>query len=229
MGQNLDDSLLVQMLYNDKMNDNVERSLANHQLCSRVRLNSQHRVSEYTDLLNEWLEDEYGECSLAEIKYEVYNALHCVYVNIKNPEKKLTMKARANPRWAHRRENKIYDFVVIEQEDGNLRAGLEAVSIAQLRLLLRIHGPDKGVKEVAIVQVCERVLNDLMLPCYRRIEGLHIVETFRIPRTVHMIPRWETRVIDLCTGPGREANIYEQYSEMVMNTHSDAAAWNRYS
>jgi len=186
----------------------------------------------YKDLIDDYIEVRYSNRfsvqELRELKYRVYNGIHCIYQNTNDPEKDLSIIARAVPRWSYGDDpnETRYDFVILKTRP--MEAGLAGIDIGRLRVLFETDLPDGQIAAFAVVRMLERVLGDTLLPVYKYTDQEVVVPTTLIVRNIHMVPRWNRPVVDLVEDPEDIRDIYDCYEHLLFNTHTDCAAWTYY-
>jgi len=230
MARNLDEAAIISMYYNMKIIDEEPIEKRHHQLSGKtsggLRIND-HR-EQITQYLQQRFDGQYEPQELEGCKIILYNGVHCIYRNTNDPERDLRLIARAVPVWKYGadKEASRYDFVLLNNRPRE--EGLAGVDIARLYLLCEAKLPDNVVLSLAVVRMCDRVLDETLLPTYRYNDEVLVIPVSLIVRNVHMVPRWDRPVQGGREQPSFWNDIYDEYEQFLFNTHTDCAAWTYY-
>lgn len=232
IANNLQETLQLKLLYDLRIRLPQDHNKPNHALKGEQQKTklmstaSDPCIQRWKPRIMSYLREQIPEGHQDALKISVYNTLVCQYTDINNEEKLIEQTARAAPRWAHRSEGAIYDFVAINSKPQY--DGLAGIEVARLSIIFRIDTPNGTCYELVGVQLCERGEDHgCILPVYRMTTEHRIFPAQLVARSLHMVPKWDERVIDM--SEEEEANdLYDQYEAILLNIHSDNAIWNQY-
>jgi hypothetical protein len=180
-------------------------------------------IEEWKTGIVSWLEHTHEHNAMDGLKITVYKTLTCHFADINNPSKNIQQGVRASAKWKHREENEIFDFVAVSNNDPTAE-GLSAYRMGRLSLLFRLLLSNGTTYDLAGIRWALRVEDsDCILPVYTMGDSESIVPVQDIMRAVHMVPKWDTKIINLME---TEKGILANYENMVLNVHADMAMWN---
>ena len=207
MAKNLDETLQMRLLYQHKnpkapliggQKNAMKGVLHNERAFWRTH---DPRVEVWRQEIIDFMGRNHAHLDMMKAKITVYSGINCEYVDLNNIDKKIQIIAHANPKWGHREEGEIFDFVTIEKDDPGL--GLEGIDIGKLRILLTMQFPSEDPEGICVklagVQMAEAlgVEANCDLPLYQMTQRRQLLAAESVLRTVHMIPRWDLQIIPL--------------------------------
>jgi len=232
MARNLDEGTIIKMFHNMKIppEDPIQRQ--HLELWGVATGAIRTRIDPHRRLLTQYLLERFAadlEMNVLEqSKFTVYNGIHCIYRNTNDPEKDLRLIARAVPVWRYGvdKSGSRYDFVLLKTRPGE--EGLAGIDIARLYILMEIQLPNEVVIPLAVVRMCERVLDNTLLPSYKYTNEELVIPVALIVRNIHMVPRWDRPLQPQRRSITLWNDIYDEYEQFLFNTHTDCAAWTYY-
>jgi len=234
IADNLQEGLQLKLLYDLRIRLPETKEKPNHMLKGqqhkkpkRLSTASAPCIQRWKDSIRDYLRDEITEHQQGLLKITVFNTLVCQYTDINNLEKVIEQTARASHSWKHRTSGNIFDFVAIDRTPKV--DGLSGIDVGRLSLIFRITIPKYvNCYELVGVQLCARVEDDeCIFPVYKMTDDHSIFRTNQIARSLHMVPKWDERIINVSDDPNN-VEVYDEYAKMLLNVHSDNAAWNEY-
>lgn len=160
-----------------------------------------------------------------QVRIGIYSSIFCVHRNINAPAKPLKFIARASHHWSNDAEfGKRFDHVMIQtHEEGRL----QGCRLARIRLIGKLLFEDQS-QDIMCVQWYDphEYLENIRMQSYRlSSQASEVISTINLVRNVHVVPIWES-MIEEQLEPVLNPDIYQRYSEFVINTQSDQASWN---
>jgi len=106
----------------------------------------------------------------------------------------------------------------------NNEVGLAGIEIGRVKMFVdaSIHG---RLFRLAVIQTAVRIHDNTLLPCYRMNDEYAVIRSDVIQRSIHIVPRWDRALLN---NPEAGTEIYDNYEHVILNTHSDTAAWAKY-
>lgn len=161
-----------------------------------------------------------------DVKMAIFTMISCVHRNINFPENPIKFIARVNTDWAHDLDTGTrYDHVMIQTSEEGRLAGCR---LARLQLIGELyHGEQKQTFLCVKWYDPFEYLENIRMQSYTLSqEPAAVIPSCNLIRNVHVVPVWSTEIAEAFEGPFANPDIFHQFSQFVVNTHSDQAAWN---